>query len=397
VGRDEWAVELLKAAEKGTVAPGEIALNQRPRLRKHQDPAIRERAEKLFGQDHSGSRAEVVAKYQAVTQLTGEPGRGVVVFEKNCAQCHALRGRGHDVGPNLGEFAGKSAMDFVQAIFDPSSAVNPNFIAYNVETRDGRSLSGIVRGETASGLTLVQGGGLRETILRREVKEIRASTLSLMPEGLEQAMTPAEVADLIAWIKKSAPAPFGSASAGQITMARSEFVKQGGTPPAKVLAAGGQLPYSGWLGRLPLAFCRQDEGMSRLAWEMTPTRPLTRPSDTISPSGGEDSVAFRVPAAMGFLSQPSGKFTLRLNGRRLFDFNVALADATWQSEDGRARMNYTIMEANDEDSCGVLEISVAGDLAKQGEAARFEVLGSGARSQRWFGLYLLPESVTANR
>jgi putative membrane-bound dehydrogenase-like protein len=384
LGRDEWAIELLKAAEKGTVAPGEIALNQRPRLQKHQDPAIRERAEKLFGQEHSGSRADVIAKYQAVAQLAGEPGRGVVVFEKNCAQCHALRGRGHEVGPNLGEFAGKSAADFVQAIFDPSSAVNPNFIAYQVETQDGRSLSGIVRGETASGLTLVQGGGIRETILRSEVKEIRASTLSLMPEGLEQAMTPPEVADLIAWIKKSAPGPFGGASPEQITRARGEFRQQGGTPPAKVLAAGGQLPYPGWLGRLPLAFCRQDEGMSRLAWEMMPMRE------------GE-IIVFRLPGAMGFNSQPSGKFTLRLNDRRLFDFNVALADTSWQSDDGRARMNYTVMEANGEDSCGVLEIAVAAGLAKQGDAARFEVVGSGARSQRWFGVYLLPESVTAGR
>jgi putative heme-binding domain-containing protein len=396
LGRDEWAIALMKATEKGNVAPGEIALNQRARLRNHRDQAIREPAERIFRQDPSGGRAEVIAKYQTAAQLAGAPEQGAAIFEKNCAQCHAFRGRGHEVGPNLGEFAGKSVADFVQAIFDPSSAVNPNFIAYNVETKDGRSLSGIVRGETASGLTLVQGGGTRETILRSEVTEIRASALSLMPDGLEQALAPQDVADLVAWIKKSAPAPFGGASAERMTRARGEFMKQGGTSPTKILAAGGQLPYPGWLGRLPMAFCRQDEGMNRLAWEMTSARPLTRPSDTLSPSGGEGRgegqfVKFRLPAAMGFLSQPSGRFTMRLNDRRLLDFNVALADASWQSDDGQVRMNYTVMEASDEDSCGVLEIAVAADLAKPGDGARFEVVGSGARSQRWFGVYLLPD------
>ena len=96
---------------------------------------------------------------------------------------------------------------------------------------------------------------------------------------------------------------------------------------------------------------------------------------------------FRFPAAMGFLSQPSGKFTLRVNGTALLDFNVSLADETWQSPDGRARMSYTVTEANTEDSCGFLQIEVTPDLVKPGEPARFEVLGSNSGSQRWFGIY----------
>ncbi len=381
LSRDEWAAELMKAAEQGNVAPGEIALTHRARLLQHKDAALRERAEKLFGPTRSSSRADVLSKYQAVARLNGAVERGAAVFEKNCAQCHAFRGRGHEVGPNLGEFAGKSISDFVQAMFDPNSAINPNYLAYQVETKDGRSLSGIVRGETASGLTLVQGGGARETILRGDLKEIRAGSLSLMPEGLEQAMTPQDVADLIAWIKQSAPSAFGGASEEQAAKARTNFTKSSGLGKVKVLAAGAQLPYPGWLGRLPLHYCRQDQGMNRLMWEMTAG----------AAEGKEEPIVFRLPAAMGFLSQPSGKFSLRLNGQPAFDFNVSLNDTSWQSTDGRVRMNYTVMEVNDEDSCGVLQIEVAPGLLKKGEAAHFEVVGSGASSQRWFGIYLLPE------
>jgi putative membrane-bound dehydrogenase-like protein len=419
LSRDEWATELLKAAGQGAVAPGEIALDHRPRLLQHKDAALRERAEKVFGPANSGGRADVMSKYQGVAQLTGAVERGAAVFDKNCAQCHAFRGLGHEVGANLGEFAGKSVADFVQAILDPNSAINPNYLAYHVETKDGRSLSGVVRGETASGLTLVQGGGVRETILRSDLKEIRAGTLSLMPEGLEQAMSPQDVADLIAWIKKSAPAPFGGASEAQAAKARAEFAKSPGHGPVKILAAGGQMPYPGWMGRLPLHYCRQDQGMNRLAWEMSPVvagvppaveggilpsgtqRENSRtstPQRSVPPGGTPGSTAggtpaatvFRLPAAMGFLSQPPGKFSLRVNGQPAFDFNVSLNDSSWQSTDGRVRMNYTVMEVNGEDSCGVLEIEVAPGLVKKGEPARCEVIGSGAGSQRWFGIYLLP-------
>jgi putative heme-binding domain-containing protein len=302
-----------------------------------------------------------------------------LVFDKNCAQCHAFRSHGNAVGPNLGEFAGKSVADFVTAILDPNAAINPNYVAYNVETKDGRSLSGVVRGETASGLTLVQGGGAQETILRSDLQEIRASQLSLMPEGLEQAMSPQDVADLIAWIKSAGPASFGSASSAQAGKAREQFFAAGVNGVSKIVAAGGQLPYASWIGRWPMGFCRQDEGMNRVTWQTAPV-PKNLGQDT--------NWTFRLPIGMGFLSQPSGKFTLRLNGQPKIDFDVSLTDRSWQSADGQVRMTYTVMEANSEDSNGVLVIETASKLLKPGEPATWEVIGSGARSQRWFGIYL---------
>jgi putative heme-binding domain-containing protein len=147
----------------------------------------------------------VLAKYQAVSSLTGRPDSGAAHFDKNCSPCHEYRGHGHAVGPNLAEFAGKSTADFLLAILDPNAAINPNFLAYNIDTKDGRALTGIIKGETASSLTLVQGGGVVETILRSDLQEIRASQLSLMPEGLEQSMAAQDLADLIAWLKRPTP------------------------------------------------------------------------------------------------------------------------------------------------------------------------------------------------
>jgi hypothetical protein len=96
-----------------------------------------------------------------------------------------------------------------------------------------------------------------------------------------------------------------------------------------------------------MPFCRQTDGKSKLVWETSPIRTDLKPNETEK---------FRLPAAMGFLSQPSGNFQLLINGTPELEFNVALGSQTWQSDRGRVRMNYNVMENNDEDSFGVLQI-----------------------------------------
>ena len=130
-----------------------------------------------------------------------------------------------------------------------------------------------------------------------------------------------------------------------------------------------------------MPFCRQTDGQSKLVWETMPVRTDLKANETEQ---------FRLPAAMGFLSQPSGNFQLLINGKPGMEFNVTLNSQTWQSDDGRVRMNYTVLENNDEDSCGILQIEVTAALLEPGKPLRFEVIGSAAESQRWFGVYLLP-------
>jgi putative membrane-bound dehydrogenase-like protein len=382
LARDEWIGDLLDAVARGLIAPSEIPPANRQRLLKHKNEALARRAAGLLAAGQSASRAEVMAKYRDAITLTGDPGHGRPVFATNCASCHAIGGAGHAVGPDLTAFRTKSPQDFLVAILDPSAAIEPRFINYQVETKDGRSLSGVVKAETASSLTLVQGGGLEETILRNDIAEIRASNLSLMPEGLEQNMTPQDLADLIAYLKNSGPRPFGGATATESAAALGEFLKSGPGAVARIVSAAGQLPYPGWLGRLPMPFCRQSDGQSKLVWESLPARNDMKPTET---------ERFRLPAAMGFLSQPSGTFQLLVNGTPALEFNVTLTSQEWQDRHGRVRMRYDVLENNDEDSDGILQIDVSGSLLEPGKPTRFEVVGSAAGSQRWFGLYLLPE------
>lgn len=382
LSRDEWTKDLLAAIAANTVAPSELSPENRQRLLTHRNREIQEQAGTLF-KTSGASRQELLARYHDVATLSGDAAHGAEVFAKNCATCHFVRGQGHNVGPNLAALADKSPADWVLAILDPNAVVEPRYVAYNLETRDERSLSGIVSAETATTLTLVQGGGLQETILRSDIASMRASGLSLMPEGLEQAIPPQAMADLIAFLKTS-PRPFGSASAEQAEAARNQFWKAGANGLSKVVSAFDQLTYPSWLGPLPMSFCRQTDGKSCLVWQTAPV-----PADLKAGATQE----FRLPAGMGFASQPAGTFALRVNGQPALEFNVALDDQTWQSADGSVRMRYTVMENNGEDSNGVLVLAVAASRLTPGQPATFEVTGSAAGSERWFGVYVLSEKM----
>jgi putative heme-binding domain-containing protein len=379
LNRAQWWPALLSALEKGIVRPTEVNPAQRQRLLSLKgNDEVRARAARIFVSGNSSNRAEILRKFSTVSSLKGVPAAGASVFDKSCGQCHAMRGHGHDVGPNLAEFAGKSPEDFLLAILDPNAGINPNFASYNLELKDGRSLSGLIRHETAASLTLVQPNGLRETILRQELAEMRAADLSLMPEGLEQGMTPQDMADLITWLKGARPRLFGSSSAEQAKQARADFLRNRPARLIEVTRAVERLPYPGWLGRWPMAYCRQNAGQEFLSWKAR-----------LAEAPQSSRLVFRFPAAMGFASQPQREFTLKVNGTRCLNFEVVLNDSEWRSADGQVTLRYSVVEASEEDSCGVLEIDVARSMISSDGALQFEVAGSASNSQRWFGLYLI--------
>jgi hypothetical protein len=90
---------------------------------------------------------------------------------------------------------------------------------------------------------------------------------------------------------------------------------------------------------------------------------------------------------MGYGSQPSGSFTLRMQGHKQVDFDVALDDAEWSSNDGRIRVHYAAREASAEDSCGIFELEADASVVPATTPVLFEVTGSPSNSERWFGIY----------
>jgi putative heme-binding domain-containing protein len=199
LSRTEWLEPLLLRIESGAIPAGQISAAAQQKLLHHPQSSISERAEKLFNPIES-DRRKVVESYKAVELLNGDSRRGELLFKQNCAACHQFAAH-PQVGPDLGALANKPVAILVEAILDPNRAVEARYMNYNVLTEDGREVSGIIVAETPSSITLRSSTG-EETILRKNIKEMSISGLSLMPEGFERILSAQDLADVIAFITR---------------------------------------------------------------------------------------------------------------------------------------------------------------------------------------------------
>jgi putative heme-binding domain-containing protein len=127
--------------------------------------------------------------------------KGVAVFEKNCAACHQLDGKGALVGPQLDGVGARGVERIMEDIIDPNRNVDGAFRSTLFELKDGEVASGLFRREEGELLIYADTAGKEHSLARKDIKERRQSELSLMPEGLIEAMTPAEFNDLIAFLQ----------------------------------------------------------------------------------------------------------------------------------------------------------------------------------------------------
>ncbi len=69
-----------------------------------------------------------------------------------------------------------------------------------VATKDGRSVSGVVRRDTSDGVVLATGPDREERIAREAIEEVRPGSVSVMPAGLDGQLSSQELADLVAFL-----------------------------------------------------------------------------------------------------------------------------------------------------------------------------------------------------
>jgi len=199
--REDWTLSLLDAVGRRMVDPQELGHADRQRLFANSKPRVQELANEVLPQAPVTGRSEVLKHYRASLSETGDPVRGAAVFTQSCAVCHLLNGIGHPVGPDLVPLRSRDPEYWMKNILDPNAVVEPRFVSYVVELKDERVLGGLIRDESSTSLTVVSGSGVSETVPRSAVADIRASTQSLMPEGLEQGITVPQMADLIAFLR----------------------------------------------------------------------------------------------------------------------------------------------------------------------------------------------------
>lgn len=187
--RREWTQEFLNAIEKKTLSASEIAAPVVRILMNNRDEAIRMRAAAVIGRvrDMDADKAKIIAAKKQMI-LAGQPdvSAGHEIARKTCFVCHKLYGEGAEVGPDL-TGVGRSSLDALLVnVIDPNQIVGKGYENVEIETKDGRTVSGRIVEETDSRLKLVSAGPKEEVVSKSEIASKRVSEMSVMPEGLEQ-------------------------------------------------------------------------------------------------------------------------------------------------------------------------------------------------------------------
>lgn len=126
-----------------------------------------------------------------------------------CYKCHQVSGRGGKAGPDLSNLIFRDYESVRKDIIYPNAALNPDHLAYNIELKDGDAVTGIIQNETPQQILLADASGNSTILLRARIASMKLSTLSLMPEGLERALTEQGMKDLLTFLltRPLEPAP----------------------------------------------------------------------------------------------------------------------------------------------------------------------------------------------
>ncbi len=215
--RPLFARALLGEIASGKIPRSELTPFHARQIRSFNEPALTKLLGETWGEirESAADKREFIAKIKG--QLTpavlakADPAAGRGVFNLACAACHTLYGHGGAVGPDL-TGSGRDNLDYLlDNIIDPSAVVNADFRMWIANLKDGRVINGLLTAKTERTVTFKT---MTEvfTIERNEMKDLKVSALSIMPEGLFESLTQTQARDLIAYLMLRNQVPLPTAA-----------------------------------------------------------------------------------------------------------------------------------------------------------------------------------------
>lgn len=212
VSRPAFARELLANLGPGKIPREDVGAYHVRQIRALGDPSLSKVVTEAWGElrdtpaDRRKLMAEWKAKLPAEALARADLSNGRAQYQKACASCHVLYGEGQKVGPDL-TGSGRSNIDYLlENIIDPAAAVPADFRMTVLALKDGRLLTGLVIARNNQTLTLRTPTETRAVPLA-DVEETKPSPLSLMPDGLLQTFSEAQVRDLFAYLMHQGQVP----------------------------------------------------------------------------------------------------------------------------------------------------------------------------------------------
>ncbi len=202
--RASWALALLREVDRDPQKRSEIAREALERIRLYDQPEIQALLRKHWGSLRSSPSEKQERMAQVAKIIAGGNGnaaRGKELFTTTCGSCHKLFGEGATLAPELTGYDRQNLDFLLTAIVDPSAGIREEYLNFELEKRDGLTLTGLLVEQNPQTVIIEDPQEGRTTVARREIKSLRASAVSRMPEGLLDAFDPKQVQDLFAYLR----------------------------------------------------------------------------------------------------------------------------------------------------------------------------------------------------
>lgn len=212
--RLSFARALVTAFAAGKFAAKDLPADLVRQIRNYEQADLNAALDQHWGTARASSADKVkeTERYKALLAAANAPKpdltKGRAVFAKTCGQCHTLYGVGGKVGPDI-TGSNRADLDYLlHNILDPNAEIPNDYRTWNLDTKDDRSVSGVMARQDATTVTIVTPNESL-TIARTDIAKLKQSELSMMPEGLLQALPEDEVRNLIAYLrgKEQVPLP----------------------------------------------------------------------------------------------------------------------------------------------------------------------------------------------
>ena len=163
---------------------------------------IRKKANELFPIAATKNNQPLPSMDQ-LNKRKGNTANGQIIFEQagTCAKCHIVNGKGIEVGPDLSEIGNKlSKLALYESILFPSAGISHNYENWMIQKSDGRSITGVLLGETATEIQIKDEKGIQHIIKSDEIDARKRLQISLMPADLHKELTTEELVDLVKYL-----------------------------------------------------------------------------------------------------------------------------------------------------------------------------------------------------
>lgn len=177
----------------------------KPRLAKFPAP-VQLQADQLLASLNEDAAAQKKHLDELLASLSqGDIRRGQAVFNSPkaaCSTCHAIGYLGGHVGPDLTKIGQiRTERDLLESVVYPSASFVRSYEPWIVDTKSGDQYSGVLKKDAPDEVVLATGPETEARVARADIVEMRPGTVSIMPQGLDQALTGQELADLVTFLR----------------------------------------------------------------------------------------------------------------------------------------------------------------------------------------------------